>query len=87
MKHEYHEGVKAGENFEKLAQAVFQKPKVAVPKKQPKVKPKGRKPGTTTCSGYMSQADTQSMYNACGREPDGQIAASYTHRFSPCTGA
>lgn len=24
MKHEYHEGLKAGENFEKLAGAVFQ---------------------------------------------------------------
>ena len=43
MKHEYHEGVKAGENFEQLARAVFQKPKVAVPKKQPKVKSKRRK--------------------------------------------
>jgi hypothetical protein len=43
MKHEYHEGVKAGENFEQLARAVFQAPKVAVPKKQPKVKPKRRK--------------------------------------------
>jgi len=36
MKHEYHEGPKAGENFEKLARAVFQTPKVSVPKKQPK---------------------------------------------------
>ena len=37
--HEYHEGPKAGENFEKLARAVFQTPKTAVPKKQPKAKP------------------------------------------------
>ena len=43
MKHEYHEGPKAGENFVKLARAVFQAPKVAVPKKQPKAKPKHRK--------------------------------------------
>jgi hypothetical protein len=34
MKHEYHEGPKAGENFERLARAVFQAPKVANPKKQ-----------------------------------------------------
>jgi hypothetical protein len=40
---EYHEGPKAGENFEKLARAVFRAPKVAVPKKQPKAKPKRRK--------------------------------------------
>lgn len=39
MKHEYHEGPKAGENFEKLARAVLQAPKVVVPKKQPKAKP------------------------------------------------
>lgn len=38
MKHEYHEGPKAGENFQKLAQAVLRAPKVAVPKKQPKAK-------------------------------------------------
>jgi hypothetical protein len=44
MKHEYHEGPKAGENFKKLATAVFQTPlKVAKPKRQPKVKPKGHK--------------------------------------------
>jgi hypothetical protein len=36
MKHEYHEGSKAGENFERLARAVFQTPKVISPKKQPK---------------------------------------------------
>jgi hypothetical protein len=35
MKHEYHEGPRAGENFEKLARAVFQAPKTA-PKTQPK---------------------------------------------------
>jgi len=40
---EYQEGPKAGENFERLARAVFQAPKVAVPKKQPKAKPKHRK--------------------------------------------
>ena len=43
MKHEYHEGPKVGENFEQLARAVFQAPKIVVPKKQPKVKPKHRK--------------------------------------------
>jgi hypothetical protein len=43
MKHEYHEGVKAGEDFEKLARIVFQKPRLVVPKKQPKVKPKRSK--------------------------------------------
>ncbi len=42
-KHEYHEGPKAGENFEKFARAVFQKPKAAVPKKQPKKKATHRK--------------------------------------------
>jgi hypothetical protein len=36
MKHEYHEGPQAGENFENLARAVFKLPKVAAPKKQPK---------------------------------------------------
>lgn len=36
MKHEYHEGKQAGENFEKLARAVFQAPRVANPKRQPK---------------------------------------------------
>ncbi|MGA2252461.1 hypothetical protein [Terracidiphilus sp.] len=39
MKHEYHEGHKAGENFQKMARAVLQAPKVSVPKKQPTVKP------------------------------------------------
>jgi hypothetical protein len=40
MKHEYHEGPKAGENFKKLAAAVLQKPKTVVaPKAQPKRKP------------------------------------------------
>jgi len=43
VKHEYHEGPKAGEHFEQLARAVFQAPKVTVPKKQPKVKPKRHK--------------------------------------------
>jgi hypothetical protein len=43
MKHEYHEGPKAGENFMKLARAVFQTPKVEVPKKRPKAKPTRRK--------------------------------------------
>jgi hypothetical protein len=36
MKHEYHEGLKAGENFEKLARAVLQAPKATSSKKQPK---------------------------------------------------
>lgn len=45
MKHEYHEGVKAGENFQKLAQAVFRAPKVANPKRQPKANPTGKKQG------------------------------------------
>ena len=44
MKHEYHEGPKAGENFEKLARAVFQAPKVAVPTKQPKAKSTAHSP-------------------------------------------
>jgi hypothetical protein len=43
MKHEYHEGVRAGENFEQLARAVFQKPKVEASKKQPKKKVTPRK--------------------------------------------
>lgn len=33
MKHEYHEGKQAGENFEKLARAVFQTPRVENPKR------------------------------------------------------
>jgi hypothetical protein len=46
VKHEYHEGPKAGENFKKLATAVLQKTKVtAAPKKQPKVKPAGKNKG------------------------------------------
>ena len=46
MKHEYHEGAKAGENFKKLATAVLQKPKTtAAPKKQPKAKPSGKDKG------------------------------------------
>jgi hypothetical protein len=43
MKHEYHEGSKAGENFEQLARAVFKAPKVAVAKKQPKKRATRRK--------------------------------------------
>jgi hypothetical protein len=43
LKHEYHEGPKTGESFEKLARAVFQKPKIAVPNKQSKEKPKRHK--------------------------------------------
>jgi hypothetical protein len=47
MKHEYHEGPKAGENFERLARAVFQAPKVVNPKKQPKKTVKRhKKPGS-----------------------------------------
>jgi hypothetical protein len=42
MKHEYHEGPKAGENFERLARAVFKAPKAAAPKKQPKAKLKSQ---------------------------------------------
>jgi len=40
VKHEYHEGPKAGENFEQLVKAVFRAPKVEAPKKQPKTKTK-----------------------------------------------
>lgn len=36
MKHEYHEGPKAGEKFQKRARADFQARKVEVPKKRPK---------------------------------------------------
>jgi len=39
MKHEYHEGPKAGENFKKLATAVFKAPRVANPKRKPKAHP------------------------------------------------
>jgi len=42
-KHEYHEGQQAGENFERLARAVFQAPKAVTPKKQPKKAAKCRK--------------------------------------------
>ena len=46
MKHEYHEGPKAGENFKKLATGLLQKQKVAAaPKKQAKTKPAGKKRG------------------------------------------
>jgi hypothetical protein len=43
MKHEYHEGKLAAENFEKMAMKVFRAPKSSakpVPKKQPVRKPK-----------------------------------------------
>lgn len=43
MKHEYHEGPKAGENFKNLATAVFKTKKVANPKRQPKPKPSNGK--------------------------------------------
>ena len=42
MKHEYHEGPKAGENFEKGMRALFRAPRVANPKKRP-AKPTIRK--------------------------------------------
>jgi hypothetical protein len=46
MKHEYHEGPKAGENFKRLATAVLQKTRIAAtPKKQPKRKPAGKDKG------------------------------------------
>jgi hypothetical protein len=46
MKHEYHEGPKAGENFERLARAVFQAPKVANPKKQTRKPTRRKKTGS-----------------------------------------
>jgi hypothetical protein len=42
---EYHEGPKAGENFKKLATAVFKTRKVANPKRQPKPKSEGKQQG------------------------------------------
>jgi len=46
MKHEYHEGPKAAQNFKALAKLVLQKPKkAATPKAKPKRKPAGRQPG------------------------------------------
>jgi hypothetical protein len=45
MKHEYHEGPKAGENFKKFATALLQKPKTVAPKEQPKAKPTGKNKG------------------------------------------
>ena len=36
MKHEYHEGPKAGENFKALATAIFQAKKTTVPAKTAK---------------------------------------------------
>ncbi|MHB1838848.1 MAG: hypothetical protein ACYCPD_03725 [Acidobacteriaceae bacterium] len=44
MKHEYHEGPKAGENFVKLATVVFQaKNTIVRPVSAPKKKPTNRK--------------------------------------------
>jgi hypothetical protein len=46
MKHEYHEGPKASENFKRPATALLQKTKIAAaPKKQAKTKPAGKKQG------------------------------------------
>jgi len=46
MKHEYHEGKQAGENFERLAGAIFQAKKTAVlAKVQPKKQAARRKSG------------------------------------------
>jgi hypothetical protein len=45
MKHEYHEGPKAGENFKKLATVVLQKPKTVMAPKKPKTKPAGKNKG------------------------------------------
>jgi len=46
MKHEYHEGPKAGENFKALATLVLQKAKkAAAPKAKPKPRSDGKKPG------------------------------------------
>lgn len=46
MKHEYHEGPKAAQNFKELATALLQKPKKAVvPKKAAKKKSAGKKRG------------------------------------------
>ena len=46
MKHEYHEGLRVGENFKRLATAVLQKPKIAAaPSKPPKVKTAGKHKG------------------------------------------
>jgi transcriptional/translational regulatory protein YebC/TACO1 len=43
MKHEYHEGPQAGENFKALATAVFQAKKTTVPAKAKPVKKALRK--------------------------------------------
>lgn len=40
MKHEYHEGPKARENFEKMASELFQVPKSAIPTPKQKRQPK-----------------------------------------------
>jgi hypothetical protein len=46
MKHEYHEGPKAAQNFKELAKLVLQKPKKAAPlKAKPKRKPAGKARG------------------------------------------
>ena len=45
MKHEYHEGVKAGENFKRLATVVLQKPKTTVVAPKKHAKPAGKKRG------------------------------------------
>jgi hypothetical protein len=44
MKHEYHEGPKAGENFKRLATALLRKPKTSVAPKK-KAEPAGKKRG------------------------------------------
>jgi len=46
MKHEYHEGPKAVENFEKLTRAVFKTPKAVNPQRQ--LKPNGKRQGKST---------------------------------------
>jgi hypothetical protein len=43
MKHEYHEGPVAGENFKKLAATVFQAKKTTVPAKAKHVKTASRR--------------------------------------------
>lgn len=43
MKHKYHEGPKAGENFEQLARAVSSGTQPSEPEKQPKKTVKRRK--------------------------------------------
>ncbi|MFZ0270364.1 MAG: hypothetical protein WB524_24120 [Acidobacteriaceae bacterium] len=43
MKHEYHEGPKAGENFERLARAVLQTSRVENPKRPARKPTRGKK--------------------------------------------